>query len=207
VALALTALVAPRAAVAQGAAAAGVPGGEGMTADTATLNLARSIAASLEGTELGRAERARPFARLSASAAGILDSLVSRARGQLGTRYVLGGERPGQALDCSSFARYVMQAVGVRLPRTAAQQARLGTAVPRDRERLRPGDLLTFSRGRRVSHVGIYLGEGRFIHASPSSGRVIETTIERNPRLFRGWSGARRLVALDDSLARARRGE
>jgi len=149
--------------------------------------------------ELGRASTARPFARLSASASGLLDSLVSRARGQLGTRYVFRGERPGRALDCSSFARYVMEAVGVRLPRTAAQQAQLGTAVPRDRERLRPGDLLTFRRGRRVSHVGIYLGEGRFIHASPTSGQVIETTIERNPSLFRRWTGARRLIAAQDT--------
>jgi cell wall-associated NlpC family hydrolase len=145
-------------------------------------------------------DRPRPFAAFSASASGLLDRVTSRARGQLGTRYVLGGERPGAALDCSSFARYVMAAVGLRLPRTAQQQAQVGRAVPRDRAALRPGDLLTFGTRRHVDHVGIYLGQGRFIHASVSSGRVIETTIERNGSLFRKWTGARRLIAGADSM-------
>ena len=74
-----------------------------------------------------------------------------------------------------------------------------GNAVPRDRSKLLPGDLLTFGRGKSVSHVGIYLGEGRFIHASVASRKIIETTIDRNPRLFRRWQGARRLIATDDS--------
>jgi cell wall-associated NlpC family hydrolase len=143
----------------------------------------------------------RPFNAFSRSAASLLDVVVARARSQLGTRYVLGGAAPGQALDCSAFARYVMEALGVRLPRTAAQQARVGTEVPRDRTQLRPGDLLTFGSARHVSHVGIYLGEGRFIHASVKSGRVIETTIDRNGGLFRIWQGARRLIAADDSSA------
>lgn len=158
-----------------------------------------SLAAAAPGT-------ANPFAIITRSATSLLDGLVARARGQLGTRYVLGGADPDNALDCSSFARYVMEAMGVRLPRTANQQARTGTAVPRDLAALRPGDLLTFGSRRRTSHVGIYLGEGRFIHASVKSGQVIETTIERNRSLFRRWQGARRLLAgapdaAPDSLA------
>jgi cell wall-associated NlpC family hydrolase len=144
---------------------------------------------------------AGPFAVLSRSATSLLDGLVTRARSQLGTRYVYGGAAPGAELDCSSFVRYVMEALNVRLPRTANQQARVGRPVPRDPSQLRPGDLLTFGRGRRTSHVGIYLGEGRFIHASVKSGQVIETTIERNRSLFRRWQGARRLFADADSLA------
>jgi cell wall-associated NlpC family hydrolase len=70
--------------------------------------------------------------------------------------------------------------------------------VPRDRSQLRAGDLLTFGLGRRASHVGIYLGEGRFIHASVKSGQVIETTFERNGTLLRRWQGARRLIATGD---------
>ncbi len=138
---------------------------------------------------------ARTLAALTHSAASLLDALVSRARGQLGTRYVFGGAEPGAGLDCSSFARYAMEALGVRLPRTANQQAQIGRAIPRDPSLLRPGDLLTFGSPRHVSHVGIYLGQGRFIHASVSHGQVIETTIDRNRSLFRHWQGARRLVA------------
>ena len=145
----------------------------------------------------------RPFTAIGRSASALLDQMVSRARSQLGTRYVLGGSQPGDALDCSSFARYAMEALGIKLPRTAAQQAQVGTPVPRDREKLRTGDLLTFGLGRRVSHVGIYLGEGRFIHASVKSGQVIETTFERNGQLLRRWQGARRLIASSDSAETA----
>lgn len=137
----------------------------------------------------------RTLAVLTHSATSLLDALVTRARSQLGTRYVFGGAAPGAELDCSSFARYAMEALGVRLPRTANQQAQIGRAIPRDLSILRPGDLLTFGSRRHVSHVGIYLGEGRFIHASVSHGAVIETTIDRNRSLFRRWQGARRLVA------------
>lgn len=139
---------------------------------------------------------------ITRSAASLLDGLLTRARSQLGTRYVYGGANPDIALDCSSFARYVMEALNVRLPRTANQQAQVGIPVPRDPSALRPGDLLTFGSGRHTSHVGIYLGQGRFIHASVKSGQVIETTIERNRSLFRRWQGARRLLAgVPDSVA------
>jgi cell wall-associated NlpC family hydrolase len=145
----------------------------------------------------------RPFTAIGRSASALLDQMVARARSQLGTRYVLGGADPGAALDCSSFARYAMEALGIKLPRTAAQQAQVGTPVARDRSQLRAGDLLTFGLGRKVSHVGIYLGEGRFIHASVKSGQVIETTFERNGLLLRRWQGARRLIASNDSTAQA----
>jgi len=132
---------------------------------------------------------------ITRSASSLLDGLLARARSQLGTRYVYGSANPGDALDCSSFARYVMESLNVRLPRTANQQAQIGRPVPRDPSQLRPGDLLTFGSRGHTSHVGIYLGEGRFIHASVKSGQVIETTIERNQSLFRRWQGARRLLA------------
>jgi cell wall-associated NlpC family hydrolase len=156
---------------------------------------------SAPGPRVAQADAAprRPFTSLGRSASALLDAMVERARSQLGTRYVLGGASPGRSLDCSSFARYAMEALGVALPRTANQQAQVGTPVPRDRNALRPGDLLTFGTRRTVDHVGIYLGEGRFIHASVKSGQVIETTIERNGLLFRKWQGARRLIASDDT--------
>ena len=164
--------------------------GQTMEQAFATLPI---VPAPTEGTD------GKPLSGFSASAERLLSAMMSRARSQLGTRYVFGGDDPDKGLDCSSFARFAMEALGIRLPRTAAQQARVGTAVPRDRKLLRPGDLLTFGRGKKVSHVGIYLGEGHFIHASVSSGRIIETTIERNGRLFRRWQGARRLIADNDA--------
>lgn len=151
--------------------------------------------------------RRNVFTLITRSASSLLDGLVARARSQLGTRYVYGGADPGDALDCSSFARYVMEALNVRLPRTANQQAQIGRPVPRDPSQLRPGDLLTFGRGGHTSHVGIYLGEGRFIHASVKSGQVIETTIERNRSLFRRWQGARRLLAGADHDTSSTAGE
>jgi len=176
------------------------------TVDLPTLALAPDGAASnweaaLGATPAPTQSTSSGLAALSRSATSLLDGLVARARSQLGTRYVYGGAAPGAELDCSSFVRYVMEALDVRLPRTANQQARVGRPVPRDATQLRPGDLLTFGRGRHTSHVGIYLGEGRFIHASVKSGQVIETTIERNRSLFRRWQGARRLLAGTDSLA------
>ena len=144
----------------------------------------------------------RALSALTHSAASLLDALVSRARSQLGTRYVFGGAEPGAGLDCSSFARYTMEALGIHLPRTANQQAQIGRPIPRDLNLLRPGDLLTFGSARHVSHVGIYRVEGRFIHASVKHGAVLESTLAHNRSLFRRWQGARRLLAVvGDSAA------
>lgn len=124
------------------------------------------------------------------------DSIVAVTLSQLGTRYVLGAERPGKAFDCSGLVRFVMAALRIDLPRTAREQATQGVQVARDVDRLRPGDLLTFGRGARVSHIGIYIGGGRFVHASTSRREVVESSIERPGTWFRrNWVGVRRLLA------------
>jgi cell wall-associated NlpC family hydrolase len=96
-----------------------------------------------------------------------------------------------------------MSALKLDLPRTARQQGAFGLAIARDTSRLLPGDVLTFGRGKKgVSHVGIYVGDGRYVHASTTAGRVVETTIDRpNSPLVRMWRGARRVFALDDTAA------
>jgi cell wall-associated NlpC family hydrolase len=144
---------------------------------------------------------AKPFTAWSESVHGLRDSLVALARAQVGTRYVLGGTSPTKGFDCSGLVRYVMGALRVDLPRTAAQQATRGLAVVRDTTRLRPGDLLTFGKGKRgVSHIGIYVGNGRYIHASSGAGQVIESDIGRSESsLVRAWRGVRRVVAGTDS--------
>jgi cell wall-associated NlpC family hydrolase len=139
-------------------------------------------------------ESRKPFAAFSASAQSLRDSVVAKARGQIGTRYKLGGTKPNIALDCSGLVRYVMGALDVILPRTAQKQATAGQEVPKDLAALKPGDLLTFGRGKRISHIGIYVGEGRMVHASTSKRRVVETRLTERSPLIRQWKGVRRVV-------------
>ena len=157
---------------------------------------------SAQGTSGENVERARdprPFAALSSTALSMLslrDSIVAVARSQIGTRYRFGGTTPTGGFDCSGFVRYVLSALQLGLPRTAAQQAKLGSTVAKDTTSLRPGDLLTFGRGGRVTHIGIYVGNGRYVHASPTAGRVIETSLARSESpLVKIWRGGRRLLA------------
>ena len=148
------------------------------------------------------AHRPAPFAALSASAVTMRDSLVALARAQIGRRYRTGGETPDKGFDCSGLVQYVMSALRVSVPRTASQQAHAGRPVDRDRNQLRPGDLVTFGFGKRISHIGIYVGDGRFVHASTKAGRVIESKLDRPPsRQIKPWRGVRRVIATGDSAA------
>lgn len=138
-----------------------------------------------------------PFAGPGTPAMVRRDSIVALARAQLGRRYVFGGAQPDGGFDCSGLVQYVMRALGIDVPRTAAQQARVGTRVPRDTTHLSPGDLLVFGSDTLIEHVGIYVGEGRFIHASSVAGRVIESPIRRPPDpLIKPWVAVRRLAPL-----------
>jgi cell wall-associated NlpC family hydrolase len=124
------------------------------------------------------------------------DSIVAVARSQIGTRYRLGAQTPGRAFDCSGLIRYVLGMFKLDLPRTANEQAKIGDYVALDTTELRPGDLVTFGRGKRVSHIGIYVGDGRIVHASTSQRRVVESTIEGENWFVRRWMGARRVLAI-----------
>ena len=148
---------------------------------------------------LPRTAQPRPFTKFSLSMESLRDSIVvSLARSQIGTRYVLGGTSPRSGFDCSGLVRYVMAAMHVSLPRTASQRGQMGLALDRDTTHLRPGDLLTFSRTRdgSVSHIGIYIGNGRYVHASSAAGRVFESALDRPASpLIKKWKGTRRVVA------------
>ena len=90
----------------------------------------------------------------------------------VGVPYVWGGNTP-QGFDCSGFTKYVFAKNGVGIPRTSREQARIGDGVPIDFGEMRPGDLLLFAEpGEAVSHVAIYVGSGRIIHASSAMGGV-----------------------------------
>lgn len=150
------------------------------------------------------ASEAKPFEAYSNSARTLRDSIVIMARAQIGTRYRHGGTTPTRGFDCSGLIKYVMSALNLDLPRTARQQAAIGLPVNKDTSRLLPGDLLTFARTKKgtVSHIGIYIGDGKYIHASSVAGKVIESKIDRpvSP-LIKMWKGARRVLSLDDSVS------
>jgi cell wall-associated NlpC family hydrolase len=114
------------------------------------------------------------------------------ALGLLGRPYALGGGSPETGFDCSGLVAYVYRETLRRsLPRTADEQSRIGMAVPT--HALAPGDLVFFNTLRReFSHVGIYLGEARFIHA-PSAGGVVRVDDMRMPYWTSRYNGARRV--------------
>jgi cell wall-associated NlpC family hydrolase len=118
--------------------------------------------------------------------------LALRAMGMLGIRYKRGGTTPENGLDCSGLVGYVFkEAWGATLPRTAVEISALGQHI--DRDDLQPGDLVFYNTLKRgFSHVGIYLGDNRFIH-SPSSGG--EVRIENMGMAYwtKRFNGARRM--------------
>jgi hypothetical protein len=112
--------------------------------------------------------RVPPSVRVS----GVVDgnTVVETARRYLGVRYLMGGTTP-RAFDCSGFIRYVFALHGLRLPRTAHEQAALGIAP--DQGKLEPGDLLFFYGGRGAQHIAMYIGGDSIIHASSGGHRVM----------------------------------
>ena len=104
-----------------------------------------------------------------------------------------GGSGSGIGFDCSGFTRHIFQlSLGLELPRRVDDQARAERLVSIDKAELHPGDLVFFDTlGRSFSHVGIYVGEGRFIHA-PRSGSEVRIENMRSGYWAERYSGARR---------------
>jgi hypothetical protein len=109
----------------------------------------------------------------------------------LGVKYRWGGMSRETGMDCSGFVKSVYALCGVDLPRTSAEQYRKGLAV--DSGELVAGDLVFFGRNHRVNHVGIYLGDGKFIHAPRSRETIKISSLEERSALRR-FLGARRLL-------------
>jgi cell wall-associated NlpC family hydrolase len=133
---------------------------------------------------------------ISDSADALRDSIVSVARQQIGTPYIWGAETPGRAFDCSGLVKYVMSWLNVSLPRTANEQAYTGISVGKELDRMKPGDLLTFGTKRRITHIAIYSGNGKYVHASRPGVGVVESLLDTRASRFRG---AVRLVADADT--------
>jgi cell wall-associated NlpC family hydrolase len=141
--------------------------------DTTSITL--DVASTVTGTVLNAAQ-----------------SVVVNALGLLGVPYRYGGNTAEQGLDCSGFVKLVFQqTTGLNLPRRSDEMSRLGNAVA-DND-LQPGDLVFYNTLRRAnSHVGIYIGNGQFVH-SPSSGGKVRTENMNSAYWQKRFEGAKRL--------------
>jgi len=119
--------------------------------------------------------------------------ITSLAKKKLGRRYVWGATGAKNTFDCSGFTTYVYKKNGIKLPRRAIAQSKYGKYV--SRKNLKKGDLIFFDTSKRrrgyVNHVGIYLGNGKFIHASSAKKKVVITSLNKNFYSKR-YKGARR---------------
>ncbi len=126
--------------------------------------------------------------------------LISTAMGFIGVPYRRGGNSAETGFDCSGFVRVIFdQAKGMVLPRKASEQAAATEVI--DKKDLQPGDLVFFTTMRRAfSHVGIYVGDGKFIHA-PRSGAQVRVEDMGVAYWARRFNGARRVAANDQETA------
>ncbi len=131
--------------------------------------------------------------------------MVVSAMNFIGVPYRRGGNSAEMGFDCSGFTRKVFEtSLGLVLPRRAAEQAAAPGLIKVDREELRPGDLVFFNTMRRTfSHVGIYIGDNRFIHA-PSHGKDVRTDSLSFAYWAKRFTGARRAELRGTTQASAR---
>jgi cell wall-associated NlpC family hydrolase len=171
----------PRVLVAALAAASLVLAPTAFARDAAPASLADSATAAVRN--------------VASSAWQTAGALTSSALDLIGIRYKWGGATPEAGLDCSGLVQFVFQQVtGVTLPRSAKELSRIGEQVTRSD--LQPGDLVFFNtRHFAFSHVGIYLGDNRFIHA-PRRGREVEIATIDNSYWHKHFNGARRLIGV-----------
>lgn len=121
-------------------------------------------------------------------------ALIDFTRKYLGTPYVYGAAS-GKAFDCSGFSTFVMKNFGIKLDRRASEQARKGTPVKK--ADLIVGDLVFFSQtGKKVDHVGIYIGDGKFIHASSYKRGVVIDSFGKYTGVY---MGARRYLDIKET--------
>lgn len=166
-------------------------------ADTPSAHNDEVSTAATEPIKAERKARSAPAKPASSSASSPQEltpaqDLLFSALGLIGVKYKWGGNDPTQGLDCSGFVKYVFQSsLKLTLPRTALEMSRVGEKI--EREELKPGDLVFFNTlKRQFSHVGIYLGDNRFVHA-PRKGRRIEVVNITDKYWSTRFNGGRRM--------------
>jgi cell wall-associated NlpC family hydrolase len=164
----------------------------------ACLLLASALAACGGGAPVARTPPASrlplpaSWPQVAPSDPAAANAVLMRALSLVGTPYRYGGDTPEGGFDCSGLVTYVYRDVLARpLPRSSVELARTGPAVPP--QRMAAGDLVVFAPQGRVSHVGIYVGEGRFVHAPTTGGTVRLDRID-GPYWRDHFDGGRRLL-------------
>ena len=130
-------------------------------------------------------------AATSNAVTSLAQQIVEYSKTLQGVRYKYGGYSTS-GMDCSGFVKYVYAHFGIDVPRSSASYANFGQRV--SRENLRPSDILLFDTDGGnwdVSHVGIYIGNNMFIHASTTKGKVVITSLSEYPAPY---YGARRVI-------------
>ena len=160
---------------------------------SATPPVAASTWPGAEETVNASPPDAELLAELPAPQPARLQSLLIHAISLIGVKYKFGGSSAESGFDCSGFVRHVFaESMALDLPRSSYAIAKLGASVNKDD--LQPGDLVFYNTRRRAfSHVGIYLGEGRFVHA-PSRGKSVEIVDSTDQYWRKRFNGARRVA-------------
>ena len=164
--------------------------GDFASGDSAASEAGRAVKAGLIKEYFVVSPRDHPVTRLGFRGNELRDRLAATAASFIGADYAWGGTTSREGFDCSGLVRAVYQLNGLALPRSVTGQYEAGTAVAGDR--LSKGDLVFFSgpTGAPLSHVGIYLGNGTFIHA-PGTGKVVREESLDNAYFRDHYSGGR----------------
>lgn len=153
-------------------------------ADDSIFRFWKSNAAA-EGSEAAQAEK---------PAEGSINRVINQALDMIGIDYRYGSATPEKGLDCSGLVKYVFeQSLNIAMPHNALAMSKIGDKI--SRTDLKPGDLVFFNTLRRsMSHVGIYIGDGKFVHA-PRTGKKVQV-VDLNDKYWSShYEGARRIVA------------
>ena len=161
----------------------------------ATLTMLAALAAATAGCAGSRVEPIaeaprRVIVEPRSADAAVGGAIADVAMGMVGTRYLYGGTDPLKGFDCSGLVYYAYEQAGYRVPRTSQELFRAARKISvNDAD---PGDLMFFQDQTKLSHVGIYLGDGKFVHA-PKTGSTVRVENAQSTYWTKRFNGARRV--------------